>query len=206
MRSPHPAGRGLLALLPRTQVSQAAQLAQDACPLCALPPRRRETAENWDREIAEDVAGECSKYGGVEHVYVDKASRGFVYLVSPHPPARLAALVAMPGASHPAALAGHSRQGSQANGTRHPRSRHPRAAPPLAPVQARPEVPAAARWEARHQDLPCPGLPRLRSPLLQKFNSVPAAANAQRALHGRWFAARQIAADFQVRGLLGLPD
>ncbi|KAL4447210.1 hypothetical protein ABPG77_007243 [Micractinium sp. CCAP 211/92] len=69
-----------------------------------------ETAENWDREIAEDVAGECAKYGGVLHVFVDKASRGFVYL---------------------------------------------------------------------------------------KFDSVPAAANAQRALHGRWFAARQIAADFQ---------
>ncbi|KAL4443698.1 hypothetical protein ABPG75_011435 [Micractinium tetrahymenae] len=69
-----------------------------------------ETAEDWDREIAEDVAGECAKYGPVEHVYVDKASRGFVYI---------------------------------------------------------------------------------------KFNSVPAAANAQRALHGRWFAARQIAADFQ---------
>lgn len=69
-----------------------------------------ETEENWDLEIASDVGGECAKYGPVEHVYVDKASHGFVYV---------------------------------------------------------------------------------------KFGSVPAAANAQRALHGRWFAARQIVADFQ---------
>lgn len=34
--------------------------------------------------------------------------------------------------------------------------------------------------------------------LPQKFGAIPSAVNAQRALHGRWFAARQIVADFQV--------
>ena len=42
----------------------------------------RETADNWDAEIAEDVGGECGKYGPVEHVHVDRDSRGFVYVVS----------------------------------------------------------------------------------------------------------------------------
>ena len=42
----------------------------------------RETEENWEAEIADDVGGECSKYGPVQHVYVDKNSRGFVYVVS----------------------------------------------------------------------------------------------------------------------------
>ncbi|EFN58013.1 hypothetical protein CHLNCDRAFT_57088 [Chlorella variabilis] len=69
-----------------------------------------ETADNWDAEIAEDVGSECQKYGPVEHVFVDRNSRGFVYV---------------------------------------------------------------------------------------KFTAISSAANAQRALHGRWFAARQIAADFQ---------
>lgn len=45
-------------------------------------PCRRETADNWDAEIAEDVGSECQKYGPVEHVFVDRNSRGFVYVVS----------------------------------------------------------------------------------------------------------------------------
>ncbi|KAI7845041.1 hypothetical protein COHA_001407 [Chlorella ohadii] len=69
-----------------------------------------ESEPNWDQEIGEDVRGECSKYGPVEHVYVDRNSRGFVYV---------------------------------------------------------------------------------------KFSAVQSAAAAQKSLHGRWFAARQIAADFQ---------
>ncbi|KAL4858455.1 RNA-binding protein 39 [Chlorella vulgaris] len=69
-----------------------------------------ETADNWDAEIAEDVGSECQKYGPVEHVFVDRNSRGYVYV---------------------------------------------------------------------------------------KFGAISSAVNAQRALHGRWFAARQIVADFQ---------
>lgn len=42
----------------------------------------RETGDGWDQEIAEDVGGECGKYGQVLHVFVDRASRGFVYIVS----------------------------------------------------------------------------------------------------------------------------
>jgi hypothetical protein len=55
----------------------------------------RETEDNWEAEIADDVGGECSKYGPVQHVYVDKNSRGFVYVVSK---LRVAAGVVMCGA------------------------------------------------------------------------------------------------------------
>ena len=40
----------------------------------------RETLPNWDAEIADDVRDECSKYGPVQHIYVDPSSQGFVYL------------------------------------------------------------------------------------------------------------------------------
>ncbi|KAG7601753.1 putative splicing factor, RBM39, nucleotide-binding alpha-beta plait domain superfamily [Arabidopsis thaliana] len=39
-----------------------------------------ETEPNFDLEIRDDVADECSKYGPVNHIYVDKNSAGFVYL------------------------------------------------------------------------------------------------------------------------------
>jgi len=39
-----------------------------------------ETEPDWDVEIGEDVKEECSKYGAVLHHYVDKTSKGFVYL------------------------------------------------------------------------------------------------------------------------------
>ena len=39
-----------------------------------------ETEPEWNREIEEDVRDECSKYGRVEFVHVDVASKGFVYL------------------------------------------------------------------------------------------------------------------------------
>ena len=29
---------------------------------------------SWDLEIKEDVVEECNKHGGVQHIYVDKAS------------------------------------------------------------------------------------------------------------------------------------
>jgi hypothetical protein len=44
-------------------------------------PGCRETSDNWDAEIAEDVGSECQKYGAVLHVFVDRNSRGFVYVV-----------------------------------------------------------------------------------------------------------------------------
>ncbi|KAF8115750.1 hypothetical protein N665_0025s0202 [Sinapis alba] len=39
-----------------------------------------ETELDFDEEIKEDVDQECSKYGQVNHIYVDKNSAGFVYL------------------------------------------------------------------------------------------------------------------------------
>ncbi|KAJ7956952.1 RNA-binding protein 39 [Quillaja saponaria] len=39
-----------------------------------------ETEPDFDMDIKEDVEEECSKYGRVKHIYVDKHSAGFVYL------------------------------------------------------------------------------------------------------------------------------
>lgn len=39
-----------------------------------------ETEPEWHIEIGEDVKEECSKYGAVTHIHVDKDSSGFVYL------------------------------------------------------------------------------------------------------------------------------
>ena len=39
-----------------------------------------ETDPEWWLDIAEDVKGECEKFGEVTHAFVDKDSRGFVYL------------------------------------------------------------------------------------------------------------------------------
>ncbi|XP_044469984.1 RNA-binding protein 39-like [Mangifera indica] len=39
-----------------------------------------ETDPDFDSEIQEDVEAECSKYGRVKHIHVDKNSAGFVYL------------------------------------------------------------------------------------------------------------------------------
>lgn len=35
----------------------------------------RETEPEWDKEIGEDVKGECSKFGTVTHHYVDRNSQ-----------------------------------------------------------------------------------------------------------------------------------
>lgn len=39
-----------------------------------------ETEPDFDLDIKEDVEEECSRYGRVKHIYVDKNSAGFVYL------------------------------------------------------------------------------------------------------------------------------
>lgn len=39
-----------------------------------------ETEPDFDLDIKEDVQDECSKYGKVKHIFVDKNSAGFVYL------------------------------------------------------------------------------------------------------------------------------
>lgn len=40
----------------------------------------QETEPNWWVDIAEDVKEECSKHGPVDHIFVDKDSKGFVYM------------------------------------------------------------------------------------------------------------------------------
>jgi len=35
--------------------------------------------EDWEFEIYEDVKGEATKSGSVQHIFVDKNSQGFVY-------------------------------------------------------------------------------------------------------------------------------
>lgn len=39
-----------------------------------------ETEENWEKDIEEDVKSECSKYGHVQHIYVEKDSKGEIYV------------------------------------------------------------------------------------------------------------------------------
>ena len=38
-------------------------------------PDCREQEPDWDREIREDVRDECSKYGEVMHIFVDRNSK-----------------------------------------------------------------------------------------------------------------------------------
>jgi len=40
-----------------------------------------ETERDWDKDLADDVKGECEeKYGGVLEIYVDKESQGEIYI------------------------------------------------------------------------------------------------------------------------------
>ncbi|QDZ18825.1 CC1-like splicing factor [Chloropicon primus] len=41
---------------------------------------KEETEEGWDEDIADDVKQECSNFGRVKHIFVDKESQGFAYL------------------------------------------------------------------------------------------------------------------------------
>jgi len=53
---------------------------------------------NWDLEIKEDVVEECNKHGGVQHIYVDKASsQGNVYVKCPTITCAVAAVSALHG-------------------------------------------------------------------------------------------------------------
>merc|ERR1719383_560382 len=57
-----------------------------------------EKEHNWDYEIKEDVVEECNKHGGVQHIYVDKASsQGNVYVKCPSINCAVAAVNALHG-------------------------------------------------------------------------------------------------------------
>merc|ERR1712187_65445 len=43
-------------------------------------PKEMNPNEDWEFEIYEDVKGEASKAGSVQHIFVDKNSQGFVYI------------------------------------------------------------------------------------------------------------------------------
>jgi hypothetical protein len=46
----------------------------------------RETGRDWDKELAEDVKGECEeKYGKVESIKVERESQVCYYLLLPTP-------------------------------------------------------------------------------------------------------------------------
>lgn len=57
-----------------------------------------ESKLNWDQEIRDDVIEECSKHGGVLHLYVDKASpQGNVYVKCPTIAAAVASVNSLHG-------------------------------------------------------------------------------------------------------------
>ena len=58
----------------------------------------RESKPSWDQEIRDDVIEECSKHGGVLHLYVDKASpQGNVYVKCPTISAAVASVNSLHG-------------------------------------------------------------------------------------------------------------
>ncbi|GLC42235.1 hypothetical protein PLESTB_000645800 [Pleodorina starrii] len=58
---------------------------------------QEEMGSGWAEEIAQDVQEECSKYGAVVHIHVDKNSKGCVYLKCGSVEAASAAQAAMNG-------------------------------------------------------------------------------------------------------------
>lgn len=57
-----------------------------------------ESKPNWDQEVRDDVIEECSKHGGVLHLYVDKASpQGNVYVKCPTISAAVASVNSLHG-------------------------------------------------------------------------------------------------------------
>lgn len=65
-----------------------------------------ESAPNWDLEIRDDVIDECTRHGGVLHIYVDKsAAQGNVYVKCNS----IAAAVASVNALHGRWFAGNDR-------------------------------------------------------------------------------------------------
>lgn len=58
---------------------------------------KNETYEEFDMDIKEDVEGECSKFGRLKHIFVEKDSAGFVYLRFENTQSALAAQRALHG-------------------------------------------------------------------------------------------------------------
>ncbi|ESO82785.1 hypothetical protein LOTGIDRAFT_184582 [Lottia gigantea] len=88
--------------MPSSTLPQAAQSAPPIATQCFMLSNMfdplTETRLNWDQEIRDDVIEECSKHGGVLHIFVDKASRqGNVYVKNPTIAAAVASVNALHG-------------------------------------------------------------------------------------------------------------
>lgn len=83
---PQATANALLATAP-TQPQPTPQSAPPIATQCFLLSNMfdpaTETNPTWDTEIQDDVIEECTKHGGILHVYVDKASQGNVYVKCP---------------------------------------------------------------------------------------------------------------------------
>ncbi|CAL5204286.1 unnamed protein product [Lathyrus oleraceus] len=64
-----------------TQVAEPVGIPSNCLLLKNMFDPTTETEPDFDLDIKEDVEEECSKYGRVKHIYVDKNSAGFVYLM-----------------------------------------------------------------------------------------------------------------------------
>lgn len=87
---PQAAANALLATAPQpvpiqqTPVQCTPAIATQCFMLSNMFDPRGETNSNWDSEIKDDVIDECSKHGGLLHIYVDKvSSTGNVYVKCP---------------------------------------------------------------------------------------------------------------------------
>ncbi|XP_067620400.1 RNA-binding protein 39 isoform X2 [Eurosta solidaginis] len=85
---PQAAANALLATAPQPapiQIqAQTPAIATQCFMLSNMFDPRTETNPSWDSEIRDDVIDECSKHGGVLHIFVDKASpTGNVYVKCP---------------------------------------------------------------------------------------------------------------------------
>ena len=66
-----------------TPAAPAAPIATQCFMLSNMFDPKAETGPNWDAELAQEIVDECSQYGGVVHVSVDKNSpEGLVYVKS----------------------------------------------------------------------------------------------------------------------------
>ena len=53
---------------------------------------------NWDQEIREDVIEECTKYGGIVHIHIDKYSpEGNIFIKCPSISVAMAAVAGLNG-------------------------------------------------------------------------------------------------------------
>lgn len=75
----------------------AASLATQCFMLTNMFDPDSETNPNWPEEIRNDVIDECRKHGGALHVFVDKASKGDVYVKCPTIAAAIASVTALHG-------------------------------------------------------------------------------------------------------------